>query len=506
MAATARRRGKPQDGAFDRQRVARVAPASTIGVSGAVVYGGYLQTQEKDATLQGRAKWKTYSELIANTSTIAAGVRLYLDLIERATWHFEPAETPRGKKIAELCEDILYDMDTPLHRVIRRSAMVKFYGFSISEWTAKRRNDGVVGLQDIEIRPQRTIERWDLDETGRVLGAIQVNPRTFEEIYLPRSKMFYLVDDTLDDTPEGVGLLRHCVRTAKSLEYFERTEGVGFETDLRGIPLIRAPLEKLRRMVEDGDLTEEKKAQLLEPINSFLANHIKTPASGVLLDSQVVRSNDAAETPSSIYEWAMELLQGGGGESLVAMATAIERKNREIARTLSAEHLLLGSDGKGSYALSEDKSDKFAMIVDSGLNEIAESMVSDLLRPLARMNSWNKEDLPMPKPERVRHKNITMVTGALRDLATAGELPGPPGWPAVDAHWDLSGQLLLAAFQPQAGAPSAASRLVLYGGSSSWDLGAAVASRHEILANRPDDLDTTIVLPALHMSIRLMTA
>lgn len=95
---------------------------------------------------------------------------------------------------------------------------------------------------------------------------------------------------------------------------------------------------------------------------------------------------------------------------------------------------------------------------------------------------------------------------SLRDLATVGELPGPPGWPAVDAHWDLTGQLLLAAFQPQAGAPSAASRLILYGGSSSWDIGAAVASRHEILANRPDDLDTTIVLPALRMSMRLIAA
>jgi len=95
---------------------------------------------------------------------------------------------------------------------------------------------------------------------------------------------------------------------------------------------------------------------------------------------------------------------------------------------------------------------------------------------------------------------------SLRDLASVGELPGPPGWPAVDAHWDVTGQLLLAAFQPQAGAPSEASRLILYGGSSSWDIGAAVASRHEILANRPDDLDTTIVLPALRMSMRLIAA
>ena len=120
--------------------------------------------------------------------------------------------------------------------------MYRFYGFSIQEWTARRRDDGFLTFADIAPRSQRTIERWDVDEAGQVLGALQRSPQTQEEIYLPREKLLYIVDDTLNDSPEGLGLFRHLVAPSRRLKRYEQLEGFGFETDLRGIPIGRSPV------------------------------------------------------------------------------------------------------------------------------------------------------------------------------------------------------------------------------------------------------------------------
>ena len=80
---------------------------------------------------------------------------------------------------------------TPWHRIVRRLSMYRFYGFSIMEWTAKRRDDGLLTFADVEPRAQRTIERWDVDETGKVMGALQTKPANAAgDIFAPREDRY----------------------------------------------------------------------------------------------------------------------------------------------------------------------------------------------------------------------------------------------------------------------------------------------------------------------------
>ena len=58
-------------------------------------------------------------------------------------------------------------------RIVRRAAMYRFYGFSIQEWTAKRRPDGLLTLADVAPRSQMTIERWDMLTDGSIQGVVQ---------------------------------------------------------------------------------------------------------------------------------------------------------------------------------------------------------------------------------------------------------------------------------------------------------------------------------------------
>lgn len=422
---------------FAEERRRRVTPSETLGTGGTAVFSGYIQENEKDHRLRGREKYKTFSEALL-TSIIGASVRLLLNLVARAGWKWEPADdSAEAQRLAELVEDIFFDMKTPWHRVTRRAAMYRYYGFSVQEWTAKRRDDGTIGFLDIAPRSQITVERWDLDATSEVLGIIQRDPQDQREIYLPRAKLLYMIDDSLNDSPEGLGLFRHVVEPERALRRYEQLEGYGFETDLRGVPVGRGPFEELRRMESSGELTREQRIAIEKPLREFVEGHVKNPALGLILDSLTYESTDDANTPSNVRQWDVELLQAGA-TSQDPVARAIERKQREIARVLGTEHLLLGSDGKGSLALAREKTQQFALVVDSALTEIAETVDNDLVRRLFELNGWNLDLMPTSKPEAVQYRDVEQITGALTDLARAGVMMEPND-PAVPEVYDIIG-------------------------------------------------------------------
>ncbi len=433
------------------------SPMVAVGAPGTAIYGGYIVTNEKDRRLVGLEKYRTFSNVLANTSIVAAGVRFFLNLVSRAGWKVIPADdSEEALRIAELIEDIRNDMVTPWHRIVRRAAMFRFYGFSIQEWTAKKREDGSIGLLDVESRPQRTIERWDTDRTGTVLGCLQTDPQTQQELYLPRGKLVYLVDDSLDDSPEGVGLFRHLVAKAATLERYEILEAWGFERDLRGVPIGRGPLTELQKMVDSGTLTQDQVNDLRAPIETFVRNALKGKETGLVLDSAVWRGSGEQQTPIAEKQWSIELLQGGT-TSQPEMAKAIERLNREMARVLGVEQLLLGSDSTGSFALSRDKTQSFGLTVSSTLQEISEAFTRDLIGPLMDLNGFSRELMPYFQVEQIQYRDIEQVTTALRDMATAGAtlMPNDPAINEVRAILGLSpapelDEEMVEAFQNQA--------------------------------------------------------
>ena len=401
----------------------RFAPRSTIGTAGTAIFGGYIQTNETDSTLTGTERYKTYSEHLANVTIVGASVRFFLNLVGKAQWKFVPPPDSgkAGEDMAELVTDIFDDMRTPFHRVVRRAAMYRFYGFSIQEWTAKVRDDGNFGFLDIEARPQQTIERWKVDDTGHVEGCTQRIPNTMEERFLPRPKLLYMVDDALDDNPEGLGLFRHIVEACRRLQRYEQLEGFGFETDLRGIPIVRMP--SLHLMQKSG-LSKEQITTLETPLRNFAENHVRSSTTGIALDSMTYQTTDGTGRPSNVPMFDVDLLKAatsGLGES----HQAIERVKREIAVVLGTEHLLLGSDSTGSFALSEDKANNLAMVVDSTNQELGATIKNDLLTSLFTINGWDEELMPEPEFDKVQWRDIEQVTRALRDMAAVGVMLSP---------------------------------------------------------------------------------
>lgn len=408
-----------------RGRVRSAPPTQTIGVPGTAIFGGYIVEVDTDPKLTGREKYRTYSRILANTNVVSASVYYFLNLIAKASWSFKAADHPQGEELAEMCEAILMrDPETSWARIVRRAAMYRFYGFSIQEWTARRRDDGVITFADIAPRAQITIERWDANTDGSINGVVQRAPQDQLELYIPRTKLLYMVDDSLNDSPEGLGLFRHLASASARLLRYEQLEGFGYETDLRGVPIGRIPYAELREQVRSNQITAAEFQQAVAPVEGFVKNHIKQPELGLTVDSSTYTTTDEEGRPSAERKYDVELLEGSQ-DGLEDIASAIERLNREMARILGTEAILLGEGDAGSHALSRDKTQQLSLTIDATLAELAEQFEKDLLRPIFRLNGWPEEAMPEMKPEAVQYRDVEQIARAIRDVASAGVMLDP---------------------------------------------------------------------------------
>jgi hypothetical protein len=437
-----------------------------MGVSGTAVYAGYVLSPERNPKLIGQEKYRTFSDILANTSIVAAGMRYFLNIVAKPAWSCEPAnDTAEAQKAAEFVEEALFEkLHTPWSRVVRRMGTYRFYGFAIEEWTAKRRDDGKIGLKDIEVRPQWTIWRWEVNERGYVTGVWQRDPLTGRELGLPRAKCIYLVDDTLTDNPEGLGLLRHVVEPVDRLREYQRQEGYGFLRDLRGVPVGRAPIDELQQLVSKGQLSKGDYQKALDDLLDFVRLERKGTDTAILLNSQpYVDRTDTGETMATQNKWGVELIQGAA-PGLPDVGNAITRLNNEIARILGIEHLMLGATAAGSFALAKEKASNLYLLANSVLRDIRLQVQHDVLWPLWKLNGFDDELMPELKAEDVSPKDVVAISNVLRNMAVSGAPIMPDdevqnsirdlmGMPNIDLerHEDMSEQLTTP--QPRPGEP-----------------------------------------------------
>lgn len=403
------------------------------GVGGTTAFGGYIEDREISSALRGSGKYTTYSDLLANVGIVAASVRYILNLVARPSWTFDPADdSDEAKRLAELVSNaFLKDLKTPWRRVIRRASTYRLYGFGLQEWTMSRHKKGHLAIADVEARPQRTIEKWDIDDTGTVYAVGQRSPHDGRLKAIPRYKLMYLVDDALSDSPEGFGVLRQVANACRQLLRYEQLEGWGYETNLKGVPVARLPYQYLAKLVKEKKITKAERDAIIKPLEDITKNHIMVPNLGVLIDSITYTSKDATGMPSQVPLFGFDTIKGGGPDNAQsAVHAAIERLLWNIARTFGTESLLLGS-ARGSFALSKDKTQNLLMVIDGILADIVDQVYADLVTAMFEENDWDLDLRPQVKTDVSQYRDIEEITGALKDIAQAGATMQPDD-PAID--------------------------------------------------------------------------
>jgi hypothetical protein len=81
---------------------------------------------------------------------------------------------------------------------------------------------------------------------------------------------------------------------------------------------------------------------------------------------------------------------------------------------------MLGSGGKGSLALSEDKSRNLIELINSVLNEIAWCLRQDYVLKIFELNRWDKKYLPKVVPDAAALRSVSVLVEVLSKIALAG--------------------------------------------------------------------------------------
>lgn len=413
-------------------------PFTEMGVAGTAVFSGMIATREKSSKWIGQQRYISIADMAVNASIVAAGIHHFVNLIARPGWTFEPADkSSEAKAAAELIEEVIDEMDMPWARVVRRATMFRFYGFGIQEWTAKRREDGSVGLLSIEPRPQHSIERWAVAPDGAVEGVWQRDPQSGRELGLPRKKLLYLVDDAISDSPEGIGIFRHLAEPWERLQAYYALEARGFERDLRGTPIGRIPYAQIREAVRQGEITETQASTLIATVENFVKLQVKQSDTAITLDSIPYYSAaaDGAKV-AGMPQWGVELLSGGAA-GIAEVSAAIIRTQTEMARVLAAEHLMMG-EASGNRALGEDKSRNLYLVANAVLGDIAAGVERDVIANICLLNGIPDKLRPKAVPEDVAFQSAQAVAATLAQMAQAGAVLAPDD-PVIDDVRSLMG-------------------------------------------------------------------
>lgn len=351
-----------------------------IGRTGQHRYGGVFY-EEFLPELRGQRGIKAYREMSENDDIIGSILFAIKMLIRGVHWNVQPASADEPDTgCAEFIDSCLYDMEDSWTGTLSEILSFLVYGWSAHEIVYKRRmgrnrnaqlnskyNDGLVGWQKLPIRAQDTLYQWEYGARDDLTGMTQMPPPDFGLITIPMEKLLLFRTESRKGNPEGRSILRNAYRSWYFKKRFQEIEGVGIERDLAGLPVLVAP-EGTDIWSDDPDIVRTR--ALAE---ALVKNIRRDSMEGIVLPAG----------------WDLKLLSTGGKRNFDTNAT-IDRYDTRMAMTVLADFVLLGHQNVGSFgsfALSDNKTEIFALAVGTFLDVICEEFNKKAIPQLIDLNA-----------------------------------------------------------------------------------------------------------------------
>ena len=386
-----------------QNELTRTGALVEVGISGLRRWGGMVR-EEFLAELQGTRGAQTYDEMRKNDAVIGSVLRATKDTIRAVKW------TPEGgdEKDVEFLQQCMEDMSHSWNDLMSDVTTVLPFGFAPFEVTYKIRagedaeppsqhNDGLISWRKVGLRSQRTLSRWEFDDSGGIQGMWQQAWPDFKARFIPIWKMVLFRTEHEANNPEGMSLLRNCYRPWYFKKNLEEVEAIGIERDLTGIPVFTLP--------EGATTTDRTKAEsLLERIkNDELSGIVEPRGQGERQD------------------WKFRL-ESSPGQKSISTDEVIQRYSGEIATAFLAQFLRLGQQRVGSYALSRSQRDFFYQAVAGLADNIEETVNRFLLPPLWRLNGRKSAEMPKLRHGAIAPRDLEPIMKALQILFDTGLL------------------------------------------------------------------------------------
>jgi hypothetical protein len=131
----------------------------------------------------------------------------------------------------------------------------------------------------------------------------------------------------------------------------------------------------------------------------------------------VVLPSDHDESGNRLFEIS---LLSTGGQRQFDTSTIINRYKRDELTVVLADFIMLGQEKAGSFALSDDKTEMFELVLNAFSDSIAETINRHGVSRLLRLNATVLDKDPRIVPDRVSKENIKEFTEAIQRLSGSG--------------------------------------------------------------------------------------
>jgi hypothetical protein len=271
-------------------------------------------------------------------------------------------------------------------------------------------NDRRVGWRKFALRSQDTLHRWEFDSDGGVKGmwqqpigdAMATKPQI---VFIPIEKAVLFRTTSAKNNPEGRSVLRSAYRSWYFQKRIQEIESVGLERDLAGLPVMRVPIE----LLETGRTAEQ----------TATYNYLRDIVTRVRRDEQEGLMLPLAYDENSNELFKFELLTSGGKRQFDTGAI-VQRYSQEIAMSILSDWLLLGHESVGSFALSSDKTELFAVALGSWLDSIQETLNRHVVPRLFQLNTFPIDRYPEFRHGDIESPNLAELADFVQKLSAAG--------------------------------------------------------------------------------------
>lgn len=409
-----------------RRRRADAAKALTVGegipelgTSGIKVSGGRIIDEASKLVRNQRDRYRLYREIRDNCAPITAARLAIEQLLRQVPIYVSAAsDNPADVEAADFVDECLHDMSKSWGDTLAQALTMLDYGFAPLEIVYKRRggdvedptrrsrySDGKIGWRKVALRPQQTVDRWEFGDDGGFDGIYQRDPSTGTETFIPIDKLL-LFRTTDNGSPEGRSLYRGCIYPWTFAKRMMEIEAIGHERNMAGVPIMYIPEEC---MSANATATQRAIFDACKEIVTAVHNH----ENGGFVMPQSFDANG-----NERYKFELVSAAGGAGEK-AGLGEVIQRYEQRMLMCLLADFILLGHEQVGSFSLSSDKTDLFAVAVGAWLDSILEVWNRFAVPRLFAINGMRQEP-PTIKHGDIEKQDLASLGTFLLNVANAG--------------------------------------------------------------------------------------
>jgi hypothetical protein len=392
-------------------------PMKESGVTGLYKAAGIVW-EEYLPVLRGSRAIKVWREM-GDSDAICGALLFAIDkLMRQMKWSVvEGGESAKAKAKAEFVRECMDDMTMTWADVISEACSMYQYGWALLELCYKKRNgpdgekpsnfsDGKIGWEKMALRSQDTLERWISDpNTGDTIGMLQRPPEGGGLRVIPMEKSLLFRTTVHKNNPEGRSVFRNGYRSWFFKKRIEEIEAIGIERDLAGLPVVG---------VDPAYFSPTARPDQIEALKEWVKI-----AQNLRRDQQegVVKPNAYDANGNPLF--TIELLSASGGRQFDTN-TVINRYSQQLAMTVLADWLFLGHGATGSFALSSDKTNLFAVALGAWRDAKVAQFNDNAIPRLLKLNGMDLDEAPKIEAGDIESPDLGVVATFLGALTASG--------------------------------------------------------------------------------------